>query len=178
MLPPIKWDSFLGKLNAIAYKWFRDEGYTAENCALNGIGISVKDLVQESLLYLIKKLTKYKPKTEDDCFRLVYKIMRHKFLDFLKKKAYQLSEEIKSEDHSTTKLITETKPFTIETLYTLTNGDKNLIDFVDAVSILNVEKPNFKREDIAYFLNCSSEDITKLTNKLRYRASKKYGKLN
>lgn len=170
MLPSIDWNKFLGKLTAIALKWFRDEGYQGSS-ALNGLGDEAKDLVQKSVLELIKFTEKKKLKTEDDCFRLAYQILRHKFLDCLKRKAHQLSDPI-DEETLRNKLKNDTDA-KFEKLRLLANGDHKLEEFVEAVDLLRREKPDFKREDIAYILDCSTYEVTKLQNKLRYRASKK-----
>lgn len=173
MLPSIDWNSFLGKLTAIALGWFRDEGYQG-NSALNSLGVEAKDLVQQSVLELIRKAGKYKPKTEDDCFRLTYKILRHKFLDCLKRKSYQLSDSINEETLQNQLKEKLNKKF--ERLRLVAKGDDKLEEYVEAVDFLRKEKPDFKREDIAYILLCSEYEVTKLQNKLRYRASKKESK--
>ncbi len=170
MLPSIDWNSFLGKLTAITLGWFRDEGYQG-NSALNGLGIEAKDLVQEGVLELVKTSHKITLKTEDDCFRLVYAILRHKFLDCIKRKAYKLSDSIDKETPQKQPKKDINEKF--QRLYALADGEKELTAFVEAVDLLRQEKPDFKRDDISFILDCSTYEVTKLQNKLRYRASKK-----
>ena len=169
MLPSIDWNNFLGKLTSIALRWFCDEGYQG-NCALNGLGDEAKDLVQQSVLELIKTAEKKKLKTEDDCFRHTYTILRHRFLDRLKKKAYKLSDPIDGRILQDSPKETTNNKF--EKMRLLAKGNEKLEEFVEAVDLLRQEKPDFKREDIAHILNCSVYEVTKLQNKLRYRASK------
>ena len=170
MLPSIDWNNFLGKLTSIALGWFRDEGYQGKS-ALNGLGDEAKDLVQQSVLELIKTAEKKKLKTEDDCFRLTYTILRHRFLDCLKKKAYKLLDPI--DDKILPSSLKENTNDKFEKMRLLAKGDEKLEEFVEAVDLLKQEKPDFKRDDIANILNCSVYEVTKLQNKLRYQASKK-----
>jgi DNA-directed RNA polymerase specialized sigma24 family protein len=172
--PSIDWKSLFVKLTATATKWFVDENVDKEDPMINGV--APKDLAQTAVLELIKTYHQIKhSKTEDDFYRLAYKIIRHDFLDLIKSSAYRKNKRIEE--------INEEKPgqeispvedgnfLKIENkgaakdYYSLAKGEHGLIEFIDAVLELDV----YNREDVADLLGVTPQEVTKRQQKLRDR---------
>lgn len=171
--PSIDWKSFTDKLTAIAIKWFRLKGYfDGEDfeSVLKGVASSPRDLAQNAAMEIFRQLEKYKPKSEDDCFRLAYRIMQNDFIDLLRKPHYRKTdaiEDFKIEIILSTPSSVE-KTLVADAFYDLAEGEQELIDFIDAVISLKV----YKREDVADLLNISLQEVTNRQRILTYRGLK------
>src|SRR5688572_20836325 len=90
----INWDSLLRRLTACAAKWFLQENCLDEEAVLPATGKSAKELAFEVLTEFIKGnielVQQSDVMSEGELFSLLRRVMRHDFLDLVKKgRAYK-----------------------------------------------------------------------------------------
>ena len=176
-LPRIDWTSLLKKLTAVAAGWFVNEKCYGADSMLKGIGSSPVDLAHNAAMEFFRKLDKYNPQSEEECFRLSLRIMRNDFLDLIKKRSYQTTEIIDGTSDNETFSQLENTPATNDGFvsaeaalvahdyYPLAEGEQELIDVIDAVVRCGCEK----REDIADLLGITPLEVSNRREKIKYR---------
>ena len=83
--PSPDWESLLKRLTAVAFGWFYDRRCSDDESVLPGTGVSARDLVYNAYLELLKNEGEYKPKSDEDSFRVIYTVMRRDFIDLVRK---------------------------------------------------------------------------------------------
>lgn len=172
----IDWTSLLTRLVDRAIKWFQDERCFGEDSVLPGTSQSAIDLAQNALLEFFNgKKVQWRPKSPDeDPFPLVLKVMRHDFLDLIKRKEYRQTvildatrdgegrSELENLPGKNDGFVSAEAASLARSLYPLIKGDQGLKDLIDAVCILGLRK----REEIAEFLGVSPQEITDCQRRL------------
>ena len=175
------WLSVLRKLTAVALNLFKKEGlFGGEDFdpVLNGLGRSPQDFAADALTEFYSKRSTYpKARSEDQIFAVAFEIMRHDFLDAVTKNhAYTTTTPTSDKDWEQFVAPASDDPgriFDAEDLarkcYKFADGHQDLKDVIDAAAYLAMnQREPLKRSDIADLLSVSVEEITKLTNRLRY----------
>jgi hypothetical protein len=181
--PSIDWKSLFNKLTAIAASWMVDRSVDKEDLMINGV--SPKDFAQNATLVVLEEYHRHgRIKSEDDVYKIAYKVMWHDFLDLIGSAEYKRNERIlEFDDDQSDKdnLGADDKSFSkvddensVKYYYSLANGDKDLIEFIEAVLYFDT----YKREGVAELLGITPQEVTNRARKLRYRHSSKSWKTN
>lgn len=158
----INWNRLFAKLTTTAIGWCKGNNVDSE---------TPKDLANGAMLEEIKNFHHLnQSKTEDDIFRLAYTIMWHDILDLKKSHYYTKTDRpdeiedivIAINEESFERIVNNSN---VKKFYDLANGEQDLIDFIDAILGLDT----YKREDIAFLLNITPQEVTNLQRKLKYR---------
>ncbi len=176
------WESLLKRLTAVAFGWFADRGCTDDESVLPGTGVSAKDLVYSATLEFLKKEGQYRVKSDEDRFRVIYTIMWRDFVDLVRKgrehyRTVILDAALDADGGSQFENLPDSKDSfasaeaasVARSLYPLTDGEQGLKDLIDAVAILDRRE----REDQAYLLDVTPEEITNMKKKLKYRRARR-----
>jgi hypothetical protein len=180
MKPP-DWHSLLKRLTAVALGLFGDRNCRDEEAVLPGTGTSAKDLAYGAILEFLKKESEYRLRSEEDRFKLIVTIMKRDFFDLVKPRrehnrtvilddehddglSQKLANEQDSKDvFSAAEAASEAKRF-----YHLAEGEQELIDLIDAAAAFG----HLKKEDLASLLGVTSNQLTNMQKKLRYRRAR------
>lgn len=177
--PEVNWESLLKRLTAVAFGWFGNRGCSDDESVLPGTGMSAKELVYSATLEFIKKEGEYRPKSDEDRFRLILTIMKRDFIDIVRRlgkhKTITLDavrddgrNEFENLPDPNDGFASAEAASVARSLYPLTQGEQELKDVIDAVAVFGCRK----REDIADLLSTSPEEITKRQKKLKYRRAR------
>jgi hypothetical protein len=180
MKPP-DWESLLKRLTAVALGLFCDRNCRDEEAVLPGTGASAKDLVYGAILEFLKKEAEYRVKSDEDRFRLILTIMKRDFFDLVKPRREHSRTLILDEEHDgglSRRLANKQDSEEIfaavdaaseaKKLYHLAEGERELIDLIDAAAEIGQRK----KEDIAYVLGVTSNQLTNMQKKLKYRRAR------
>ncbi|SRR5216683_271563 len=175
---PPDWESLLKKLTAVSLGLFGDRQCRDDEAVLPGTGASAKELVYGAILEFLKKEAEYRVKSDEDRFRLIVTIMKRDFFDLVKPRREHSRTVILDEEHDgglSAKLAHQQdskKVFEVaearseaKRLYHLAQGEKELIDLIDAAA----EFGHLKKEDIASLSGVTSNELTNMQKKLKYR---------
>jgi hypothetical protein len=175
------WESLLKRLTAVALGLFGDRQCRGDEAVLPGTGVSAKDLVYGAILEFLKKEPQYRVKSDEDRFRLIVTIMKRDFFDLVKPRREHSRTVILDEEHDgglSRKLANQQDSKEVfasadaaseaKKLYHLAEGEKELIDLIDAAA----EFGHLKKEDIAYLLGVTPDQLTNMQKKLRYRSAR------
>lgn len=182
-LPPINWGSLLKRLTAIAADWFQSERCfgTGEEAILRGTGNSAKDLAQEAAKEFCLNASKYRPKNEEECFALCFRIMRRDFLDLVKRYEYRKTDDIEKLNNGDGELKFPSVPsnngdyvnadaaLVAHELYVAADGKQELIDLIDAVTIFGCQDKN----EIAELLGISPTEVKNRRRRLKYARARR-----
>lgn len=180
--PEVNWESLLKRLTAVAFGWFGDRGCGNDESVLPGTGMSAKELAYSATLEFLKKESEYRPKSDDERFRLILTIMKRDFIDLVKKgREFQRTVILDATKDGDGRSEFENLPapddgfasaeaaLVAYTLYPLTDGEQELIDLIDAVTRCGCRK----KEEIADLLSTSPEEVTRRQKKLKYRRARR-----
>jgi hypothetical protein len=175
------WESLLKRLTAVALGLFGDRQCRGDEAVLPGTGVSAKDLVYGAILEFLKKEAEYRVKSDEDRFRLIVTIMKRDFFDLVKPRREHSRTVILDAEHDgglSAKLANQQDSQEIFELaearseakrfYHLAQGEKELVDLIDAAA----EFGHLKKEDVAHLLGVTSNQLTNMQKKLRYRRAR------
>ena len=174
----VNWKSLLTRLTAVAFGWFNNRGCRDDEAVLPGTGMSAKDLAFKARLEFIKNESKYQTKSDEDRFRIMVTIMRNDFFDLVKRLETKRTVFLDSAADGrgfenlpdpNSGFATAEAASVARSLYPLAEGERELIDLIDAVAIFGCRK----REEIADLLAVSPQEITNRQKKLKYRRARR-----
>jgi hypothetical protein len=168
----------LDRLVSTALKWFKQEKCNEDESVMPGTGQSAKDLAYGALLHMLNNDPEWRPKKPDeDPFPLLVTVMRHDFLDLVKKSEYKRTAVMSPYSDEETPEALDQLPdlkdsyvsaeaaLLAQDLYPLVEGDQDLKDYIDAVLLLGIFKP----EDVAEALGISDQERRNRQRKLKIR---------
>jgi hypothetical protein len=185
----IQWSRLLMRLTACAAKWFLEEGCIGEDSVLPATGKSAKELAFDTVSEFIKGRIDWSPKSPEsadvELYILLRKVMRHDFLDLVKEgRGYKRTDVLdpSTEDkevsgHATGPTLEQLSTAPDDGFYSLNAAivarrvlplimdDPPLVDYVNSV----LSAGCLKREDIAAYLQVSSQEVTNRQRRLRKR---------
>ena len=186
----VHWPLLLKRLIISAEEWFAQEKCFGEEAVLPATGKSAKDLVYDAVEEFIDRNSDWRPnspeKVTDELYLLLRKVIRHDFLDLVKKgRAYKTTkvldirgdEEGKASSYNTESgvdnlaSVSDEDSYIFDTVITLRDvskiveGDSELKEVVEAV----LQQGCIKREDIAACLGISVQEVTKRKRRLRLK---------
>ncbi len=176
--PSPDWESLLKRLTAVAFGWFYDRRCSDDESVLPGTGVSARDLVYNAYLEFLKNEGEYKPKSDEDRFRVIYTIMRRDFIDLVRKgrshdRTVILDAAVDAEGRSEFENLPDSRDdfasaeaaSVARSLYPLTDGEEELKNLIDAVAMFDCRD----RDEQADMLGVTPAEITNMKKKLKYR---------
>jgi hypothetical protein len=185
----IQWSRLLKRLTACAAKWFLQEGCIGEESVLPATGKSAKELAFDTVSEFINGRIEWRPKSSEsadvELYLLLRKVMRHDFLDLVKRgRAYRRTDVLDPstggkdtvgyENGPTLEQLSDTSDdgfysldaaIVARRVLPLIMDDPPLVDYVNSV----LSAGCLKREDIAAYLQISSQEVTNRQRRLRKR---------
>jgi len=178
---PPDWESLLKRLTAVALSLFGDRKCRDDEAVLPGTGLSAKDLVYGAVVEFLKKQANYRIKSDEDRFGLIVTILKRDFLDLVKRGREHSRTVILDSEHDgelSAKLANKEDPENVlerveaqseaKLLYHLAEGEKQLIDFIDAAA----EFGHLKKEELASLIGVNVHELTNMQKKLKYRRAR------
>jgi DNA-directed RNA polymerase specialized sigma24 family protein len=176
----VDFDSLLSRLLTAAQALFARQGLEGDASLLPGTGTSAEDLVLDTAQAFIKgEKVEWRPKNPDeDPYPLLLVIMRHDFLDLVKKgRAYKRTkvvDSIEEEGHrgSIEQEVVDAEELfskaegdvvTKEKIYSLVAGDKEIEEYVEAILELGLRKP----KELAEFFGITTDQLRLRQRKAR-----------
>ena len=182
-------EDLISRLTAVALSWFAREGLKGEESILPGTGKSAKDLVFDTLLAVLRdEDVRWQPQTpEENPFPLLVIVMRHDFLDLIKKgRAYKRTTIVDSiTEEENRGRFEQTSDFNedfssaearvlAKRLYPLIEDERKLKDYIDAILLQGL----VKRKEIAEHLGITSQEARNRERRLQTRLARWYSSLS
>lgn len=152
-----------------------------ENLVIKGTGETVDNVAVEAVMELFDKLgEEYKPKSQDECFYLSRKIMKHKIIDLFRKSSYKTTSPIEdmsdAEKAEVENILFDTKTLNdaqklklAEDYYQFANDETELKEIIDAVVFCEEIEPR----SIADLLGITVDEVHRRKKRLRYNRDRK-----
>lgn len=183
--PSIDWESFFKRLTAIVAGWMKDRSPYSDEIMLDAV--CPKDLAQIAAMEVFSKYHLTGPaRTEKELFNIACRAMWHDFLEIVRRKRFKISQRLENigpgssdeaalarNDRIQEDLEQDAENRrSIDWWRSLANGERDMLDFIDAV----VELGQYKRSTIADLLGIDVQKVTNLQRNLRnrYTARKKH----
>jgi len=152
-----------------------------ENLVITGTGKTVDDVAVEAVIRLFDKLgEEYNPKSQDECFYLSRKIMKHKVIDLFRKSSYKTTSPIEdmpdAEKAEVENILINTKTLNdAEKLelagdyYQFANNETELKEIIDAVVFCEEVEPR----NIADLIGITVDEVHRRKKRLKYNRDRK-----
>jgi hypothetical protein len=178
----VDWDAVIDQLMAEALRLFASARMVGEERVLKGLGQSPEDLVYGTVEKVLEDKTVQYRKSRGPLVPFLKQVMRHDFIDLLRKKAYKTTTIIDPEDDARHdadgEVITldsfegkrEQMPDVVWRMRVreLASDDQMLLDYVDAILECGLTKPS----DIAQLLSTTVADILNRRRRLATRIAR------